>query len=98
VIEIERISRLEEQRELTAFRSEPESIFAAEHVHVGLSRAGGDRGPSDPTEARRMIATGRARHHTSLVLGCYGDAPGSTLIGQQHDLGVLPQKRDVRLK
>ena len=54
VIEIERIAWLEVERVLAAFGPEPEAIFAAEDIHVRLPLARRDRGPPDPSEARRV--------------------------------------------
>jgi hypothetical protein len=48
VIEIERVSRFEVQRVLTAFGPEPESIFTAKDVDMGLSLARSDDVAPDP--------------------------------------------------
>ena len=89
MIEVEGVARLEKQRVLAAFRAKPEAILAAEHVHVRLFRAGGDRGAAKPAEAGRIASASRAGHDPSLVRGCDGNPRTSGGLGQQHDLSVL---------
>ena len=98
MIEIERIAFLEVQGELSAFGAEPETIFAAEDIDVRLPLARGDRCTADPSEARRIGATGRARHHAALILRRNHDLRRAGRIGQHHNLSVLPEKRQVGLK
>ena len=98
MIQIERISRCEEQRKLASFWSEPEAIFTAEHVHVRLPLAGGNRRAADPSEARRGVAARGARHHASLVLRRDGNLRGSSGIGQQNDLCVLLKEVQIGAK
>jgi hypothetical protein len=95
VIEIERVSRFEEQGVLTAFRSEPETIFAAKHVHVWLSFARGNRLPPDPTKAGRVATARRARHDAPLVGRRHRDPRLTGWVVQQDELRVLPEKRHV---
>ena len=80
----------------SAFRSQPEAIFPAEHVHVRLLRSGRHCRPSDPSEARSVAAAGRARHHAALVARRHRDLRGARRVCQQHDVRMLSKERDVR--
>ena len=89
---------LEVQRELSAFGAEPETVFAAEHIDVRLPLARRDRRTANPSEARRVGAAGRARHHAALILRRNHDLRRAGGIGQHHNIGVLPEKRQIGLE
>jgi hypothetical protein len=98
VIEIEGISRFEVERILATFGSEPEAIFPAEDIHVRLFFTGGDRRSPDPSKAGPATPAARAGHHAALICRRDGHLGRSGRVGQQRDLGVLPQKSHVRIK
>jgi hypothetical protein len=97
VIEIEGVAGLEVQRVLSAFRTEPEPILPAEHIHVWLPLTGGNRGTTDPSEARWVAAARRTRHHASLIGRRYDDLRARP-IGQDENLRVLTEKRNVSVE
>src|SRR6185503_14265637 len=85
----------EEEGVLTAFRSEPETIFAAEHVHVWTAFARGNRLAPDPAKAGRVATARRAGHDAALVCRRHRDLRLTGWIGQQDERRVLPEKRHV---
>ena len=80
--------------ELSAFGAEPEAIFAPEHIDVRLPLARPNRSTANPSKARRIGATGRARHHTALILRCNHDLRRSRRVAEDENFGVLLEKRE----
>ncbi len=58
-----------EDGELSALRSHPEAVLAAERVHVRQELAGGDQLAVDPAEAQAGIAARGAGHDAALTSG-----------------------------
>ena len=100
--EFELSSGFEKDRELPAFRAEPESFFTTENVNVLFERsffflvgeqALFDNRAVDPAKARTRLEVKRAGHHSSLIIRC--DSNCRLAISQQNDLGVLFHKSQV---
>ena len=80
IVESELVARLEEDRELPAFRSQPEPILAAEHVQLAVEK------PQPLMDA--------IRHAGSVFLGrMTPEAVGDYVAGPNH---VLPTGRRAR--
>src|SRR6185436_5954675 len=89
VIEIEGVALVEVERVLAAFGSEPESVFTAENVHVGLTCPRLDCGAPEPAEAWCVAPARRARHDPPLIDGCHRDLCHPLRPRQYDDLCML---------
>ena len=98
VIEIVGISGREIERELSSLGTEPEAIFAAEHVHVRLSLTRADRGSAEPSEARRIRTSRGAGEDASLVVRGNDDPRPIGRSSQDDDRRVLSQELEIRRK
>ncbi len=88
-------ARRKKDRELPAFRSEPETVLPAEGVHVRLQLAGGDQLAVDPAKTRAARTGRRAGQHPLLPRRRHRDLRGIRWIVQHDHVSMFLEKSDV---